>query len=47
MRIIEAIPYRDFWEKIRITKKYAGKAKVEVYDGYVYIEKKEKKEMVS
>ncbi len=39
---IEAIPYRSFREKIRITKAaLRQKAKVEVYEGYVYTERRE------
>lgn len=37
---VEVIPYKDFKEKIRIVALYAGKAKVQVYDNYVYVERK-------
>lgn len=37
--VIECIPYKTFREKIRIVAEYAGKAKVEVYEDYIYIEK--------
>ena len=36
------LPYRNFKEKIRITKEYDCKAKVEIIDNkYVYVELKE------
>lgn len=37
---VETIEYRNFKEKINITKKYLGKAKIEVYEDYVYVEQK-------
>lgn len=37
--VIEAIPYRNFKEKINITKKYYAKAKIEVYNNYIYVER--------
>lgn len=36
--IVLAIPYRSFKEKIAITKQYQGKAKIEIFDDFVYIE---------
>lgn len=41
--VAEAIPYKDFWEKVRIVAEYAyGKnAKVEIYDDYIYVEYRE------
>jgi len=38
MRIIEAIPYRTFKEKVSIVKSYRGKAKIEIYSSYIYVE---------
>lgn len=37
---IEIIGYRSFKEKMNITKKYRGKAKMEIYKDYVYVERK-------
>lgn len=39
----ERIPYKDFWEKVRIVAEYAyaKRAKVEIYDDYIYVEYKE------
>lgn len=38
----EAIPYKDFREKIKITKEEISKGKhVEIYDGYIYVNWKE------
>lgn len=33
--------YKSFKEKLEITKKYAGKAKIEIWDNYIYIERRE------
>lgn len=38
LKVIEFIPYKDFKEKLKLTKKYDGKAKVEIIDDkYIYI----------
>lgn len=37
---VEYIPYKTFKDKIKITKKNLGKAKIEIYENYVYLEKK-------
>jgi len=41
--IIEMIPYKDFWDKVRIVAEYHyGKgAKVEIMDDYIYVEYRE------
>lgn len=40
LKVIELIEFKDFKEKLKLTKKYAGKAKVEVVDDkYVYVER--------
>lgn len=41
--VAECIPYRDFWEKIRLVAEYAyvKRAKVEIYDDYIYVEYRE------
>lgn len=43
MIVAECIPYRNFREKIKIVAEYlyGKRAKVEVMDGYVYVEYKE------
>ena len=40
--VVDYIPFRTFKEKIAITKKYSGKAKLEIIDNkYVYVERVE------
>lgn len=38
LQITEAIPYKNFKEKINITKKYDHIGKIVVEDRYVYVE---------
>lgn len=38
--IVLGIPYHSFKEKIRLTRKYDRKGKVEVLDGFIYVEMK-------
>lgn len=39
MQIVQAIPFRNFKEKIRLTKFYIKeKAKITLYNNYIYIE---------
>lgn len=38
MRVVEAIPYRSFKEKINIVKAHEGKGKVEILGNIVYVE---------
>ena len=38
--IIEIIKYENFKDKLNITKKYRGKAKMEIYKDYIYVERK-------
>ena len=40
LTVVETIEYRTFKEKIDITKRYGGKAKIQIYDNYIYLEKK-------
>ena len=41
LQSVELIPFKTFKEKIAITKKYDGKAKVEIIDNkFVLVEKK-------
>lgn len=42
--IVEAIPFNSFKERIKLTKELIGKAKIEIYDRYIYIEKIERDE---
>ena len=39
MIVIEVIPYKTFKERLQVTKKYEGKAKITIYDRYIYIER--------
>lgn len=42
LTIVEVMPFENFKEKIRITKAaLRQKAKVEVYEGYVYVERRD------
>lgn len=38
---VKAETYSNFKEKIAITKKYFGEAKIEIYEDYIYIEEVE------
>lgn len=42
LQIINLIPYKTFNEKIKITRKYLGKAKITVEDKYILVVTKEK-----
>lgn len=37
-RKVEIIPYRNFKDKINITKRFDRQANMKVYKGYVYLE---------
>lgn len=42
LQVIEIIPFRDFKEKINITKEHLKGARVEIIDDeFVYVEKEE------
>lgn len=41
MKVIEAIPYNNFKQKIRIVKENLGKGKIEIHNNIVYIERYE------
>ena len=46
LKVIELIPYKDFEEKLKLTKEYDGKAKIEIVDDkYVYVERIESNEL--
>lgn len=36
--IVLGIPFKDFKEKIAITRKYRSKGKVEILDNLIYVE---------
>ena len=42
MLVIEMIPYCSFQEKIKITKENDGKARIEVFEDYIYVERRER-----
>ena len=43
LKVIEFIPYKDFKEKLKLTKEYDGKAKIEIVeDKYMYVEREVK-----
>ncbi len=39
MQVIEVIPYKSFKERVKIVKSFIGKAKVEVFEDYVLIDR--------
>jgi len=42
LQVVEIIEFRNFKEKLKITKEYDGKAKIEIIDNkYVYVEREE------
>lgn len=43
MIVVQVIPYKTFKERLQLVKKYEGKAKIIIYDQYIYIEMKEGK----
>ena len=43
MLVIEMIPYNSFREKLKITKENDGKARIEVFEDYIYIERREER----
>ena len=45
LQSIELIPFKTFKEKIAITKKYNGKAKMEIIDNKFVLVEKEEREM--
>lgn len=44
--VIEYIPFRTFREKIDITKEYDGKAKIEIDEKHIYVERIEVEEWI-
>lgn len=45
LQSIELIPFKTFKEKMAITKKYDGKAKMEIIDNKFVLVEKEEREM--
>ena len=43
MLVIEMIPYNSFREKLKITKENDGKARIEVFEDYIYVERREER----
>ena len=42
LQVVEIIEFKSFKEKLKITKKYDGKAKIEIIDNkYVYVKREE------
>lgn len=39
MLVVEVIPYCSFKHRLQLVKKYIGKAKIIVYDAYIYVER--------
>lgn len=41
MQVVEVIFFKSFKERLQLMKRYIGKAYVEVYKDYIYIERME------
>lgn len=39
MIVVEVIPYRSFKHRLQLVKEYVGKAKIIIYDTYIYVER--------
>lgn len=39
LKVIECIPYKDFKDKMRITKALDGKGRIEMWNGWIYFER--------
>jgi hypothetical protein len=40
-KVVELIPYSTFKERLKIIKEYDRKAKIEIFEDYIYIERTE------
>lgn len=41
LKVVELIPYSTFKERLKIIKQYDKKAKIEIFEDYIYIERTE------
>ena len=41
LKVVELIPYSTFKERLKIVKEYDKKAKIEIFENYIYIERTE------
>lgn len=41
LKVVELIPYSTFKERLKIVKEYDKKAKIEILEDYIYIERTE------
>ena len=41
LKVVELIPYSTFKERLKIVKEYDKKAKIEILENYIYIERTE------
>ena len=41
LKVVELIPYSTFKERLKIIKQYDQKAKVEIFENYIYVERTE------
>lgn len=41
LKVVELIPYSTFKERLKIIKQYDKKAKIEIFEEYIYIERTE------
>jgi hypothetical protein len=42
--LLKLYPYKTFKERLQLMKKYVGKSYIEIWSGYVYIERIETRE---
>lgn len=38
-KVVELIPYSTFKERLKIIKQYDQKAKIEIFENYIYVER--------
>ena len=41
LKVVELIPYSTFKERLKIIKQYDKKAKIEISENYIYVERTE------
>ena len=41
LKVVELIPYSTFKERLKIIKQYDKKAKIEIFENYIYVERTE------
>ena len=41
LKVVELVPYSTFKERLKIIKQYDKKAKIEILENYIYVERTE------